>query len=211
MTNLITQDNFKNIIDDINNSFYDIPFGNTEFQTRMFVIAAQITPERMYRQLGLSLMSLLDGLQEKIYAREEQIIEVEELEEIINNENSNSFEIRKAQIKLKRIENSLASQKKSMNDLLCEANIYYEYLKKFPKYTREQFENGEKTYFEQSLRRKAIGIIGEKEALVNMVDDKQTLINLEKAFAELPKNISNEELKELSLNSLAGLIKINEK
>ena len=64
--NDITLNNTNDVLKEIEDAYYDIPFGNTAFQTEMFVISAQITPARMYRTVGLHLNSMLKELQNLI-------------------------------------------------------------------------------------------------------------------------------------------------
>ena len=58
-----------------------------------------------------------------------------------------------------------------MNDALTELNILYHHFKALPRYTREQFEQGERQHFEVKLQRQAVGMQGALEALENMNTD----------------------------------------
>ena len=50
----VTNENVAAVLQEVQEAFYDIPFENSQFQTEAFVIAAQLTPERAYRAIGLS-------------------------------------------------------------------------------------------------------------------------------------------------------------
>ena len=91
----IDQSNADDVINEINEAFFDIPFENSEFQTENFVIAASITPERAYRAIGLRLQSRLRALQEAKFGAAKEDIDIEELEAKIADPNTNNFDRRR--------------------------------------------------------------------------------------------------------------------
>jgi len=199
-------DNVQNILDEIENAFYDIPFGNTDFQCENFVIAASITPARAYRAIGLQLQLILVNLRELKYAEKLKQIEILELQEKIADENTNKFEKMKAEIKLEQIRNGDNWNKKLAKDQIHQANLYYKHFKSLPKYTREQFEQNEKLFFEQSQRRQLLGITGAKESIMNMIDDKKTLDQFEQTWLSLPEDQKELLLDQITKESFASLI-----
>ena len=188
------------ILNEVEQAYFEIPFGNTRFQQEVFVVAAAITPPRAYRIIGLQLQSILATLKERLHKYKLRAIEIEELEENLQDENLNKFEKRKLELKLEEHFINENWEKKLLNDALEEANFYYSKFKSFPKYTREQFESGEQLYFEQTLSRQLLGLAGAKESIINMLDDSQTIKNFENAVASLPPEKLQEMLMELSTN-----------
>lgn len=204
----ITEQNAASIIDEIEDAYFDIPFGNTGFQTEAFVIASQITPARAYRSIGLQMHSILSSLRSKQYDKEKHQIQIDELKHIIASPDTDQFERRRKEIELKEVLISSRWGDKMIQDSIKELNIYYAYFKQFPRYTREQFEKEERMYFEQSLQRQAMGLTGAKEALLNMMDDMKTIVNFKEEYASLPEGERDEMLHEISRASLAGFIKL---
>jgi hypothetical protein len=209
MTKLTLQ-NSDSILKDIKDAFYDIPFGNTKFQTEMFVIASQITPARAYKTIGMQLIILIESIRAQLYDREIENIKIEQLKEEINSGELNKFDKKIKEIELKRKIEAINSQEKQFNDSLHEMNVLYSHLQKFPKYTREEFEAQEYLYYEQNLQRQVLGLTGAKEALINMIDDKKTIEQFEKLYAELPDDKKKEMLNDITRKSLAGYIQFDQ-
>ena len=72
-----------------------------------------------------------------------------------------------------------------MNDALTELNILYSHFKSLPRYTRAQFELGEKTHFDVKLQRQAVGMVGAHEALANMNEDLPNMFEMESKLKQL--------------------------
>lgn len=178
----------KEILQEIESAFFDIPFENSDFQNENFVLAAQHTPARAYRAIGLRMHTKLQAIQELKFARQLQEIDIEEKLEIINSESSSKFDKRRAQVEIDKIEAGRNYSDKLLNDAIHDLNFMYAQFKKFPKYTREQFEQEELLHFENSLRFQIeSGGNGAKQSLWNiehnhnlfpqLVDEaKQTLL-----------------------------------
>ena len=178
-TNVINSDNAANVIDEINARFYDIPFENSAFQTENFVIASQITPERAYRAIGLRLSSRLRALQEAQFGARKEEIDIEELQEKIDDPNTDKFERRRHQIDIETKLSNRTFTAKLINDAVTECNILYHHITKLPEFTREEFEAGEKQHFTLRLERAVANIQGASESLVNMRTDTPALLNYE--------------------------------
>jgi hypothetical protein len=173
------------VLQEVQDAFFDIPFENSQFQTEAFVIAANVTPERAYRSIGLRMHSKIQAVLEAKHGRAKEDIDIEELQEKIDNPDTNKFERRRAQLD---IEYKLAQRPytdKLMNDALTELNILYSHFKALPRYTREQFELGEKKHFEVKLQRQVLGMVGGHEALENMNTDLPKFVELESNMRQL--------------------------
>lgn len=202
--------NLQDALQEVESAFYDIPFANTDFQCEAFVIAAQITPARAYRSIGLQLQSILTELNNIKYAEKLKQIEILELQEKINDESISKFERMKAEVKLEQLQSKNIWNEKLVSDQIHQANLYYKHFKAFPKYTRDQFEKEEFLYFEQSLRRQILGITGAKESIMNMMDDKQTIQNFEQMLLEIPEDEKEKLLGEITKRAMASLIEFKQ-
>lgn len=212
MTDITTvnENNIEDILREIESTYWEIPFGNTDFQCENFVIAAAITPERAFRTIGLQLHNLLTTLRQVKHDQKLLDIEIEELQEKISDSNTNKFERKRAQAKLDLITDSRTWNQKLVLDTIRQLEVYYKHYRAFPKYTRDQFEKAEQTYFEQSQRRLLLGITGAKESIMNMVDDKQTIEKFEKMYAELPVDQKEQMIEQISRAALSGLIEFKQ-
>lgn len=173
MTNslTITDTNLQDVLTEIDAAFYDIPFENSEFQNKNFVIASQVTPERAYRAIGLRLSSKIRALKEAQFSIELENIDIAELEEKIADPNTNKWDRKRFQIEIDKKLSNRPFTKKLVNDAIAEVNTLYAQFKTYPTYTREQFEAGEQVHFETKLVRQIQGIVGAHESLANMQAD----------------------------------------
>lgn len=148
----VAVENADNILKEIGDAFYDIPFENSFFQTGRFVLAAQLTPGRAYRALGLRMSSKLQAISELKFSRKLAEVDVDEYHQTIKDTDS-IFERRRAVIELEKLEAGNTYTNKLLNDAIKELNFMYSEFKKFPTYTREQFEAEELEHFNKKLRR----------------------------------------------------------
>lgn len=202
--------NIEEVLKEIEQTYWDIPFGNTDFQCENFVIAASITPERAFRTIGLQMHSLLTNLRQIKHDQRLLDIEIEELNEKVADESANKFERKRAQAKIELIESSRVWNEKMVMDAVKQFEVYYTHYQALPKYNREQFERGEKLYFEQSQLRLLLGIHGAKESIMNMVDDNKTIANVERMWAELPADKKQEMLEQISRQSIASMLEFTQ-
>jgi hypothetical protein len=196
----------NDLLSEIESAYYDIPFGNTKFQQENFIFAASITPQRAYRTIGLTIHALLTTLRDQQLAVMEAKIDIDELLHKLQDPAINEFEKRRLDIKYLRLTQDSKWREKLINDAIEELKFYYSKFKSFPQFTREEFEQGEKTYFEQSLRRQLVGLTGTKEALINMTDDMKTMENFEGTIKNLTDETFRQNLLKVAINSLAGPI-----
>lgn len=139
------------ILKELEKTFFDIPFENSDFQNKVFVIAAQETPARAYRAIGLKMFSKIQAIKELKFTRQLEEVDIDEKQAIINKLDSSVFDKRRAQIEIDRILSARGYADKLLNDAIHELNFLYSELKKFPQYTREQFELEEYQHFEKKL------------------------------------------------------------
>lgn len=191
----VTSDNCDNVIDLINEAFFDIPFENSAYQTEQFVIASQITPERAYRSIGLRLNSRLRALQEAKFGAMKEQIDIEELQAKIADPNTNEFDRRRAEIDIQQKLTNRPFTEKLINDAVQECNVLYKHFQSLPKFTREQFESGEEKHFTMRLTRAVQGIQGAQESLVNMQTDMPALLAYEEETVQLM--LANQQAQQL--------------
>jgi len=180
--------NTDQILTELEQRFFDIPFENSQYQDKAFLITAQHTPARAYRAIGLRMFSKIQAIKELKYGRMLEEVELEELQETIDNPNFNKFEKRKAEIEIERKLSSRGYTNKLLNDAIAELNFLYSELNKFPKYTREQFELEEKEHFNRRLNQQLVAQ-GAKESLVNMTQVE----NFDKMVAEAQQVLGHQE------------------
>ena len=197
----------NDVMREIHDAFYDIPFENSTFQTEAFVIASEITPERAYRAIGLRMMSRINALQDVEFSIRQTRIDLDEIDFKLADTSLDQFERRRLQLKKEQSESGLRWTQKLCNDAVKELDVLYRHFKAMPKYTREQFENAERLHFQQRLMRQAVGLDGAKVSLINMTEDVRALEEYMNKVAALDdKNISTEALLKLS-SELTNFIK----
>ena len=205
------EDALTPLIKEIEEAYFDIPFGNTDFQCENFVVAAAITPARAYRTVGLQLHSILESLNQLKFNERLRQIEIEELKEKISDPSVNKYAQMRYEIDLEKILSRGKWHEKLVMDQIVQLKIYYKHFKALPKYTKEQFENSEKLFFEQSQRRMILGITGAKESIMNMIDDKKTIEQFEKMWETIPGEKKNSLLESVTQQTIASLIDFDKK
>lgn len=158
------------IINELNTASLEIPFGNSEFQNLNFVLNAEITPERAYRHCLLRLNNRITALKECYYNLQLEDIDIEEMQE--KTETADKFEKRRIVIKIEQKKVNRITTEKMVSDCLEEINTLYGAFKKLPKFTREQFESGERKHFELKLARDFVLKDGALLSLDSMGADK---------------------------------------
>lgn len=184
MDKQITTQNAQDVIQEIETAFFDIPFQNSQFQTKHFVLESQITPARSYRALGLRLHDRLSALISAKYSKLRADIDLEELEWKLKNTQLDQFERRRLELDIEESRQKLPFSQKLINDALAECEYLYSVFKKFPRYTREEFEAEEEKYFVEMSKRQVAGITGARESLMNITYDS-------KAFEEFFLEVQN--------------------
>ena len=203
----ISETNAEDVVKEIQDAFYDIPFENSAYQTENFVIAGQITPERAYRAIGLRMNKKLIAVQEALIEKEMEKVEEEELQSKIDSPDYSNFDKRRFELELKKKQIYKPFNDKLFNDALKELNVLYKHFKALPKYTREEFEAGEKRHFLEDLNRQALGLAGAKMSLINMFDDMASIEKFENEFKQIANNYDTQSLLEFTENSLTNIQK----
>lgn len=197
--------NAQSIMEELEEAFFDIPFDNSSFQTENFVIAGQMTPERAYRSIGLSLQTKLHTVQTNALENELRVVEREELEEKLNSPDYDKFEKRRFEIKLRKMKVNENFSKKLFNDAITELNLLYKHFKSMPKFTREQFEAGEKLHYFEKLKRQANNLNGGQQSLINMFDDREAMKNYQKEFLLMNNEYDDQKLLELAEKTIKNV------
>ena len=171
----LKEEDIARIVSECEDAFADIPFGNSKFQIENFVINSQYTPERAYRAIGLAVSSRIRALKEAYFNLKKEEIDIDELEWKIVQKSTSEWDKRRFTIEIEEKNENKEYTKKLINDALHELSAHYEVFKKMPRYTREQFEDGERKHFEIRLSREAQGIIGAVDSLDCMGVDLESL------------------------------------
>jgi flagellar biosynthesis chaperone FliJ len=143
----------ENLIEEVKAKMSEVPFGNSQFQIKQ-LIAPQEGDARTYRNVLLQMNQKLDALQEAKFARDLLNVDIDELETKIE-QCRGAFENRRNKIELERKQWQLSSQVKYIEDAIVELNTYKDCLDELPTFTRDEFENQEKTYWVERFTRDA--------------------------------------------------------
>lgn len=160
----------QGVLEELETAFFEIPFENSDFQNKAFVLAAQQTPARAYRSLGLKMHSKVQAVKEHLFNQEKTKIDIEEKLWKIDHPDTNDFERRRLRLEILKIQNGQAWADKLLNDALHELTVLKTEFDKFPRYTREQFEAEEPQHFDMRLNRQ-LRANGAQESLFNMHED----------------------------------------
>jgi hypothetical protein len=167
----VNVDNIATVLDQLHEAYYDIPFENSDFQNRAFVMAAQQTPARAYRAVGLRMFSKLHAVKKHLMQRKRNDIDLREKQHRLANENLTEFDVERLQLDVVELQDGLRYADKLLNDAIRELNCLYAEFKKLPRYTREGFEREEEYHFHNKLTRMLNGQQGAAESLLNMQED----------------------------------------
>lgn len=176
--NLTTQ-HLPGVLEELETAFFDIPFENSDFQNKAFVVAAQLTPARAYRAIGLRMFAKLRAVKENLYALQLADIDIAEKEHKMSLEETSSFDYRRLEIEIAKDRESRSWTNKLLNDALRELDCLYTEFKKYPRYDRASFEAEESTHFQLRLEQQLkSGGNGSVESLMNMRQNAPELANL---------------------------------
>ena len=142
---------FKTLLSEIQDSFLNVPFGNSDFQIANFIVNRAQTPQRAFRAVCLSLRDKILTLNEAYYNQLKFQVDLDELQE--------------------KIEQKISQQRdneKLLIDAIHEVEFLYSYWQKLPHPTRAEFEAAEEDYFKISLTKQVLGIDGVVGSLENM-------------------------------------------
>lgn len=170
MNDVISVDNIGDVLQRLETAFFDIPFENSDFQNRAFVVAAQQTPGRAYRAIGLRMFTKVRAVKDYLIQKERTQIDVEEKQAKIAAPDTSEFDKRRLRLDILQIQDSESWNAKLLNDAVRELNCLYAEFVALPPYTRVQFEAEEASHFQQRLTR-ALTSGGAAESLLNMNRD----------------------------------------
>jgi hypothetical protein len=149
----------------------------------------------------------LIAVQEAMIQEQVNDIDEEEIRAKIESPDYNNFEKRKFELDLKMRQISRRYNGKLFNDALQELNVLYKHFKALPKYSREEFEAGEKRHFLEDLNRQALGLAGPKMSLLNMFDDISSIEKFETEFKQIANDYDTQTLLEFTEKSLSNVQK----
>lgn len=164
----------EDVLTQIETAFFDIPFENSDYQNKAFVMAAQQTPARAYRSIGLRMFAKIRAVKEYKLQQARNQIDREEKEAMIADPGTNEFNRRRLRLDILQLDDGKEWGEKLLNDALRELNCLYAEFVKFPPYTREQFEAEEVEHFDARLVRQ-LEAPGPRESILNMRKDLPTL------------------------------------
>ncbi|MHB8098074.1 MAG: hypothetical protein ACYDD5_00610 [Sulfuricurvum sp.] len=163
----ITQSNSIDIMKELQERIYDIPFDNSQFQNENFIINSALTPERAYRSAALRLQSRLEALKEASFNKRKNDIKIKKIQRKLDVE-TDDLEIELLKIEIEEIVSAEGYSNKLINDAIVESQQLYNFIQSCPKYTREDFEKAERTHFEMKLIEEVRGVTGVIKALSDM-------------------------------------------
>lgn len=155
MTQLIPVDEVANVLRELESAYLDIPFENSDFQNRAFVMASQQTPARAYRAIGLRMFAKIRAVKEYLIQKERDAIDVEEWETKIENPDTSEFDRRRLRLDILQKQQHREWSEKLLGDALRELSCLYGEFQKLPKYDRAAFEREEAEHFQAKLTRAA--------------------------------------------------------
>lgn len=183
------------VLKEIEEAFFDIPFENSAYQNKAFVVAAQQTPGRAYRAIGLRMFSKIQAVKEHLYNQELNRINLEEKREKLAGFWLGKYERRRLELEIAKMEDGAGYAAKLFNDALRDLDCMYAEFKKLPTYTREQFEAEEINHFTLRLQRQ-VSAGGAHESIANMTEDlPQWEQRIQKAVAGIGRSREAEPLK----------------
>jgi len=174
------------INDEIIKQQADISQARSNYQIDKFVIGQHDTPEMQYQQILLESSSLIRNLEEIKLDIELLEAEIEEL--LASGKKTDEIKAKKKQININSLKLSLSSGEKELAYL---QNMY----EQFPKFTREEVEAAQKTYWEKRLSRVSQLQFLSSQTGINwaQLEALQQSNIIEEALTEIPKleNIKN--------------------
>lgn len=158
----------ETILAEIEAAYADIPFGNSDFQNRAFVMAGELTPARAYRHIGLRMFNRIQAIKELEYGRAKEDIDLDEMRALIASPDASIYDKRRSELEIQKILDQRAYQDKLLSDAIAELTCLYTEFCKLPRYTRAEFEAEEREHFSLRLQRQMQIGDGAAASLANM-------------------------------------------
>jgi hypothetical protein len=148
-----TTSKLMTLVESAISKFDDIPFGNSEYQIKQFIIEDALTPARKYRAIGLQLFELLKTLGNTYFELKETQIDIEEIQVQLENKYLPVPDKKRLQLSLNRKLFNLQFTEKLIRDASREISIYIRELSAFKEISLQQFEHEEEMYFYKKIHR----------------------------------------------------------
>jgi len=159
---------YKTLLSEIQDSFLNVPFGNSDFQIANFIVNGAHTPERAFRAVCLSLRDKILSLNEAYYNQMKFQVDLDELQAKIGDPDTDKFARRRMEIDYEQKLSQQRDNEKLYIDAIHEVEVLYSFWQKLPHPTRSDFEAAEEDYFKISLTKQVLGIDGAVGSLENM-------------------------------------------
>jgi hypothetical protein len=117
----------------------------------------------------------IQALKEAYYSLKKQDVDIDEAQEKIDSKYHTKWEKKRALIDIEQKQEMKSDTMKLINDALAELSVLYSVFKKMPRYSRKQFEDGEREHFRIRLTKQALGLNGPLESLDNMGENPGNL------------------------------------
>ncbi len=159
---------FKTLLSEIQDSFLEIPFGNSDFQIANFIINAGLTQERAFRAVCLTMREKIISLNEAYYNQKRLQVDLDELQAQVDDQTTGQFARKRAEIEIEYKISQQRDNEKLILDAIHEVEVLKGFWERLPHPTRKQFEAAEEDYFKISLTKQVLGIDGAVGSLENM-------------------------------------------
>lgn len=167
----------KQICDDVKTRAEKLSLGYSEFQIKNFIVAAQITPARQYKQLLMELEVRLGAMEQRVADYALAKVDLEEMVYKLESADTDQFEKKRLQIKLQVAKRSEQHFERHVKDAMREVQIFYDMLQDMPELTQGDIEAEEALYFREKLVRETQHQ-GAMLSLIHMEKDAPNLNNI---------------------------------
>jgi hypothetical protein len=164
--------------------YNDVPLGNSIFQIRNFTDGCE-TPQRRYRHCFLQLRQKMIALRESQFRRKRLDVDIQEIIEKLKT--ATNFEHERLEVDLEEKQFYLDIEIKLIDDCMVEIAAYKTEIDCLPKFTREEFENGEADYWEKRLLNNA-----RREMISTGTVSTETIAVLERIGFMIGRNEKNQ-------------------
>lgn len=145
MSNIINIEKYSNTISDITQRSQEIPFGNSKWQMDS-LIASEGTPERAYRHLLLNFHKRYNDLKSCSIGRRKSENKIKQIQKKLETEQDDLIR-EELILEIEEIMCSWEYENKLAKDCVVELEYMLSIINKLPRFTKEDFENGEKLHF----------------------------------------------------------------
>jgi hypothetical protein len=136
---------YSNVIENINQRYQDIPFGNSKWQMDS-LIAAEQTPERAYRHLLINFQKRFNDLKSCSINRRKAENKVKQIQRQIEKE-TDELILEELSLEIEEITCGWEYENKLAKDCVVELEYMNSMIEKLPRFTKDEFEAGENEHF----------------------------------------------------------------